>query len=387
MLGSSRRMGLALLLVALAAVALPAGAVAADYKPVVCKSAVAYAGPPLHAPVVPPLTREVPKAALDPAAIARLQAAFNQAKAATKAPAMTAAVLIPGKGAWERTDSGDQPPMLFWASAGKTLIAVTALQLVEAGKLKLEDPVGKYVAGVPNGDVVTIRDLLAHTGGLFSANEDLKARAEHRAHTLDEDLKIIARHGAMACPGERWRYSNTGYALLGKVIETVDGRSWQAAVEARILKPLNLTSLRVLADDDKAEDVAKLVSAKEAPIQPAWAGPAGPAVGTAGDMARVWAARLGGQLLKQETVRAMFETLYPMFDAGSFYGLGVMVVEVPEADGSKNLWLGHLGGTPGAGAVVAYSVKDGTIVAAALTGDGSAAATANLLLRQARSPP
>ncbi|WP_454760200.1 serine hydrolase domain-containing protein [Caulobacter segnis] len=376
-----RGVGLALLLAAM-----PACALAADYKPLVCKSAVTYAGPALHAPVAAPLLAEVPKAALDPQMVARLEVGFLQAKAATKAPAMTAAVLIPGKGAWEKTGSGDQPPMLFWASAGKSLIAIVTLQLVEAGKLKLEDPVGKYVAGVPNGDVVTIRDLLAHTGGLFSANEDLKARAEHRAHTLDEDVKIIARHGAFSCPGERWRYSNTGYALLGKVIETVDGQPWQASVEARIIKPLGLNSLRVLSDGDKAEDVAKLVSAKEAPIEPAWAGPAGPAVGSAGDMARVWAALLGGKLLKQETVQAMFGKLYPMFDAGSFYGLGAMAVEVPDPDGTKSLWLGHLGGTPGAGAVVAYSVKDGVIVATALTGDGSAAATANLLLRQVRSP-
>jgi len=376
-----RGMGLALVLTAL-----PAAALAADYKPVVCKSAITYAGAPLHAPVTPPLLAEVPKAALDPETVARLEAGFLQAKAATKAPALTAAVLVPGKGAWTRTDSGDQPPMLFWASAGKSLVAIVTLQLVEAGKLKLEDPIGKYVAGVPNGDVVTIRDLLAHTGGLFSANEDLKARAERRAHTLDEDVKIIARHGAMSCPGERWRYSNTGYALLGKVIETVDGQPWQASIEARIVKPLGLTSLRMLSDGDKAEDVARLVSAKEAPIAPAWAGPAGPAVGSAGDMARVWAALLGGKLLKQETVQAMFGKLYPMFDAGSFYGLGVMAVEVPAPDGSKDLWLGHLGGTPGAGAVVAYSVKDGVIVAAALTGDGSAAATANLMLRQVRSP-
>lgn len=376
-----RGMGLALALAAL-----PASALAADYKPVVCKSAVTYAGPPLYGPVAPPLLAEVPKAVLDPETVARLEAGFPQAKAATKAPAMTAAVLIPGKGAWERTDSGEQPPMLFWASAGKSLVAIVTLQLVEAGKLKLEDPIGEYVAGVPNGDVVTIRDLLAHTGGLFSANEDLKARAEHRAHTLDEDVKIIARHGAMSCPGERWRYSNTGYALLGKVIETVDGQSWQASIEARIVKPLGLTSLRMLADGDKAEDVAKLVSAKEAPIEPAWAGPAGPAVGSAGDMARVWAALLGGKLLKQETVQAMFGKLYPMADAGAFYGLGAMVVEVPRPDGAKSLWLGHLGGAPGASAVVAYSVGDGVIVAAALTGDGSAAATANLLLRQVRSP-
>ena len=379
-----RGTGLALVSIALMGAALPASALAADYKPVVCKSAVTYAGPPLHDSIAPPLLPEVPKAALDGATVARLQAGFEQAKAGTKAPALTAAVLIPGRGAWERTDSGDQPPMLFWASAGKTLIAVVTLQLVEAGKLKLEDPIGKYVSGVPNGDAVTIRDLLAHTGGLFSANEDLKARAERRAHTLDEDVKIIARHGAFSCPGERWRYSNTGYALLGKVIETVDGRSWQEAVDARIIKPLGLKTLRVLADGDKTEDVAKLVSAKEAPIEPAWAGAAGPAVGSAGDMARVWTALLGGQLLKQETLAAMFGKLYPMFDAGSFYGLGVMVVEVPMSHRPWDLWLGHLGGTPGASAAVIYSMQDGVIVAVALTGDGSAAATANLLLAQVR---
>lgn len=374
-----RGLGLAFCLMAL-----PVAASAADYKPVVCTSAVTYAGAPLHPPVAPPLLGEVPKDKLDPEAVARLEAAFAQAKAATKAPAMTAAVLIPGKGGWSRTDSGEQPPMLFWASAGKSLVAIVVLQLAEAGKLKLEDPISKYVAGVPNGDVVTLRDLLAHTGGLFSANEDLKARAERRAHTLDEDVKIIARHGAMSCPGERWRYSNTGYALLGKVIETVDGQTWQAAVEARIVKPLGLKSLRMLAVGDKAEDVAKLVSAREAPIEPAWAGAAGGAVGSAEDMARVWAALLGGKLLKQETLTAMFGQLYPMFDTGSFYGLGAMVIEVPEADSSTGLWLGHLGGAPGASAVVAYSVRDKAVVAAALTGDGSATATANLLLKQLR---
>lgn len=371
----------------LALAALPMTAAARDYRPVICQSAVTYAGPSPHAPVTPPLLAEVPKGAFDPETVARLDAAFEQARAATKAPAMSAAVLVPGKGGWERTDHGDEPPMLYWASAGKTLIAVVVLQLAESGKLALEDPIGRYVAGVPNGDVVTVRDLLAHTGGLFSANEDLKARGERRARTLDEDLKIIARHGAMFCPGERWRYSNTGYALLGKVIELVDKRTWQEAVDARILKPLGLRTLRMLVEGDKGEDVAKLVSAKETPIEPAWAGAAGGAVGSAGDMARVWAALLGGKLLKQDTVRAMFAKPYPMFDAGSFYGLGAMVVEVPEPDGSKSLWLGHLGGTPGASAVVAYSVRDGAIVAAALTGDGSAAATANLLLRQVRLPP
>jgi D-alanyl-D-alanine carboxypeptidase len=62
-----------------------------------------------------------------------------------------------------------------------------------------------------------------------------------------------------------------------------------------------------------------------------------------------------------------------------------MCFDLPEADGSKTTWIGHAGGTPGAGAVVAYSLADGTFVAVALTGDGSAPATANLLLRELRA--
>jgi D-alanyl-D-alanine carboxypeptidase len=232
--------------------------------------------------------------------------------------------------------------------------------------------------------VVTIRDLLAHTGGLFSANEDLKARAAHRAFSLEEDLAIVRRHGAMFCPGERWRYSNTGYALLGAIIETVDGRPYGDAITARIIAPLGLRHMRVLRPGEVGDDISALTSTKEAPIAPSWAGAAGPIAASADDIVRFWAALLDGRLLKPQTVQAMFAAPYPMFDAGTFYGLGVMAFEVPQSDGTRALWLGHAGGTPGAGAVVVYAPADRTFVAVALTGDGSATATANLLLSQSR---
>jgi len=197
-------------------------------------------------------------------------------------------------------------------------------------------------------------------------------------------LAIVRRHGAMFCPGERWRYSNTGYALLGAIIEKVDGRPYGDAITERIIKPLGLRSMRAIRPGEAADDVSALISAKEKPIEPAWAGAAGPIAASADDMTRFWAALLGGRLLKPDTVQAMFAAAYPMFDAGTFYGLGVMVFEVPQPDGTKALWLGHAGGTPGASAVVAYSPADKTFVAVALTGDGSATATANLLLGQSR---
>lgn len=363
---------------------LASAATARDHRPASCPSPKPYAGPALHPSIVIPAIAPAAKGSFDGDTVAALDSAFATAQGATAAPAMTAAVAVAGRGSWARTTSKEGTPLLFWASAGKTLVATVILQLADEGRLSLGDPVSKWVQGVPNGDIVTVRDLLAHTSGLFSANEDMKARAEHRAHTLTEDLRIVARHGAMFCPGERWRYTNSGYALLGAIIDKVEGRPYADAIAERIIKPLGLTHMRVVRVDDQSADVAALISAKERPIAPYWAGAAGPIVASADDMIRFWAALLDGQLARPETVNAMFGRLYPMFDDGTFYGLGVMAFEVPEVDGTKTLWLGHAGGTPGASAIVFYSPADAAFVAVALTGDGSAAAAANLLLRQIR---
>ncbi len=83
-------------------------------------------------------------------------------------------------------------------------------------------------------------------------------------------------------------------------------------------------------------------------------------------------------------VAAMFQQLYPMFDAGTYYGLGVMVLDVESGD-RHDIWLGHAGGGPGASAMLAYSPTDRAIVAVALTGDGPASAVANGVLRLLRA--
>jgi D-alanyl-D-alanine carboxypeptidase len=102
-------------------------------------------------------------------------------------------------------------------------------------------------------------------------------------------------------------------------------------------------------------------------------------------MIAFWRALLSGRLLAAPHVEAMFATLYPMFDAGTFYGLGVMALDVPESGGGSSLWLGHAGGAPGVGAMAFYAPADRAFVAAALTGYGSATATANLLLKQVKA--
>lgn len=108
---------------------------------------------------------------------------------------------------------------------------------------------------------------------------------------------------------------------------------------------------------------------------------------TAADMVEFWHALLGGKLLSPQTVRDQFQRLYPMFDKGTYYGRGVMLYDVPDKDGGHLTWLGHSGSAPGLKAVVAYSVEAKAFVSVALNNDGSAEATANLLLKAVSQEP
>jgi D-alanyl-D-alanine carboxypeptidase len=365
-----------------------APAAAGDYKPVRCSAAKAYAGPALE----PPPTREaLPSAApaagsFDTATTARLEAALATALAATKARAITVAVSRPGGAKWSavrNTDGSSAPQLFWWASAGKMLTAATILQLAEEGRLSLQDPIARYVPGVPNGEAITLEHLLAHTSGLFSANEDRRVREGRVRLTLADELAVLRRHGAMFCPGERWRYSNSGYGLLGAVVEKVDGRPFAEAATTRVLNKMGAGSLRVLKPDDEAADVAPLAPAgpNAALVQPSRAGPAAPLVGLAEDMNRLLEATLTPGLSSVQTRDLRLARLYRMFDAGSFYGLGIMVYRPP---GTDAYWIGHGGGSPGANAISIWSPADNAFVSVALTGDGSAAATANLLLAALR---
>lgn len=358
---------------------------AADYKPVTCTVRAPYAGRPLHAAIaVAAAPGALTDTAFDAATVQRLDDTFARIRSATAAPAIGAALAVPGKGFWSAASTPEDAPLLYWASAGKLFTAVVVLQLAEEGKLSLDAPVSRWIAEVPNGDVITVRDLLAHTSGLFSANEDLKARQQPRYRSAGENLAIARRHGAIFCAGENWRYSNTGYDLLGEIVHKVDGRHLAQAITARIIDKLGLKHTRALAPDSDIAAIAALQTAKnDKPIDPRWPGAAGPIAADAPDMVRFLAALLNRELVSAKTLGDMSATLYPMFDAGTFYGLGLMAFDVPDGD-QRLQWIGHAGGTPGAGALLIYSPEDQAFAAVALTGDGSAAAAVNAVMKALR---
>lgn len=356
-------------------------------KPVRCSARMAYEGAPLYAgPVELPAADFVLGSAPFPAATRdALAAAVEEARKLTGTPALTVAV-ADRAGSFETADDR----IFYWASVGKSVTATVVLQLVAEGKLRLDDPLAKWFPKYPHAALITIDDLLTHTSGLFSANEDRQVREKPRYRTPEESIAIAKKHGALFCPGENWRYSNTGYTFLGLILEAVEGRPYDEIVAARIFKPLGLGSLRTVTPADPLADLAPLTpkpGGEAVAMSPSWAYAAGNVVGRAGDLLRLWHALLTGKLLSRDDTAARFARLYPMFDSGTFYGRGVMLYDV-----SGLRWLGHSGGTPGAKAIVAYSPADGAFVAVALNTDGPAEAVANLLLSKLRatrvsSPP
>jgi D-alanyl-D-alanine carboxypeptidase len=140
-------------------------------------------------------------------------------------------------------------------SVSKTFVATVILQLVDEGSVKLDDTIDKYVNNttegidVPNGDSITIKELLNHTSGLpeYCNNADLltKLETDHGHAFTPKDLltSAFANHVTSA-PGTNFNYSNTNYILLGLVVEKAnkEGDTVEAAVKRRIIDRLGLSN-------------------------------------------------------------------------------------------------------------------------------------------------
>lgn len=354
----------------------------------VCTGRERFEGPAPHAAPRPadyPGPALFSHAAFQADTVEALAAALDRAVAATRPQSIAVAVWRPGQGVWSARHEAEDVaprPLHWWASAGKIVTSVAILQLMEEGRLSLGDPLTRWRDDVPNGRWITIDQLLDHTSGLFSANEDAAWRAAPRAMTLDDELAIAARNGALFCPGQAWRYSNTGYSILGSIVEAADGRPYAEAATARTLARLGLDDARMLTPSDGLEDVQPLGAppAGEPPIDPRWPGPAGGIVATPQAMIRLLHGALSGGLLEADSLSLMLERPHPMFGQPMFYGRGLMLYDVPTGTGGSLYWIGHSGGAPGVKALVVWSPGDQAYVAVALTGEGSAEATANLLL-------
>ncbi|MDX2391919.1 MULTISPECIES: serine hydrolase domain-containing protein [unclassified Streptomyces] len=141
------------------------------------------------------------------------------------------------------------------ASNTKTMTAALIMLLAQDGKLKLDDPVSAYVPGVPNGEHITLADLLRMRSGLYNHTDapELSARMDSepgKAVTPREMLDIAFRHAPNFAPDASYEYSNTNYVLLGLVAEKAGGRPLARQLHDRLYAPLGLAGTSLPAPGD-----------------------------------------------------------------------------------------------------------------------------------------
>jgi D-alanyl-D-alanine carboxypeptidase len=320
-----------------------------------------------------------------------LEDALAKAAGVMKTPALTASVALPSGEIWTQTlapGAGRKvPDRFFWASVGKAYTATAVVQLVEEGKLTLDTTLERWAPAMPNARWITIEDLLCHVSGLYSFQADPALRAEPGYKAPERLLATAQAQPAGFCPGAAWSYSNTGYVLLGRIIEALDAKPYHESLKARIVDRLGLEQTTILAPRQTLAGLAPLAAAPGQAdgatddITTPFA--AGAVAASSSDVVRFWRGLMANRLHGAALTKARFYRLYPMVGVSpaSFYGQGVMVTDLALADPkATDTWIGHAGGLPGASAMVAYSVEKGAFVAVALTGQGSPEATANLLL-------
>jgi D-alanyl-D-alanine carboxypeptidase len=252
--------------------------------------------------------------------------------------------------AWGRANRETGAPVTLdtrfcLGSMNKMITAVATLQLVEAGRIALDDPIGKYLTDYPNKDVaskVTVRHLLTHTGrtGDIFGPESAKSRLALRE--LSDYVKLYGSRGLDGEPGQRFRYSNYGFILLGALIERVTGMSYYDYVRSRILQPAGMTATDSLPEAAAVPSHATGYLRSGSQWVPntgvlPWRGTsAGGGYSTAGDLLRFVQALESGKLIS----KALFaEAITPRQGE---YGYGF------EAHGEGALRsYGHSGGFPG----------------------------------------
>jgi D-alanyl-D-alanine carboxypeptidase len=241
-------------------------------------------------------------------------------------------------------------------SITKSMVATVTLQLVGEGRLHLGDTVEQWLPGlVPGGDHITIRMLLNHTSGIFDYTNDpdffpTLLADPYRYWSPRELVAIATAHEPVFAPGTGWSYSNTGYILIGLILEKATGSPIQTLLDRRVFKPLHLrntffaTSGRFRGPYAHGYAPPSLTGDGYLDISdwsPSSAWAAGAVVSNAPDLARFYTALMSGRLLKPWLLRQMTTTVETGVE-GFRYGLGIYTRDTP----CGTVW-GHDGGIAG----------------------------------------
>lgn len=345
---------------------------------VVCMGALAVtaAGSGAQAPGTPAAHQSD---GFSPAVERQLSLAVRNNMTDGRLPGVAVGVWAPGRGSWVRAfgiadRSSGRPARasdhVRIASITKTFTATAILQLVDRGRIGLEDRLSTYIPGVDNGDSITIRQLLAMTAGVYDyTDDDAFGERFYSNPTAPFDAEdffaILNRHQPSFAPGAEAEYSDSNYYLLGLILEKVTGRPAGQVITDQIITPLGLEGTSYPTDSDIPRPFARgyfggldltdpLTDSTE--INPAAGAAAGAMISTLGDL-RQWAKVLATGSLLSPGLQAQRLQITPFPNPGPVtvgYGLGILKLD--------NL-LGHNGAILGYSSAVFYLPSvDATIV-------------------------
>ena len=300
---------------------------------------------------------------------ARLDKAVADVRRQAGIPGVAVGLWMPGKGCYVRAtgvaDKATRQPMStdFYSRIGsetKTFTVTALLQLVDDGRIRLDDPIARYIHGVPNGRRITLRHLAEMRSGLFPYSSDPGFVHDllsdpTRTFTPPELLAYGFKHRNTSAPGKVFVYNNSNLVLLGLVIEKVTGHHVADVIDRRVLRPAHLDdtlfpdgpNVREFPEPHARGYTNQTLSgavADSTDWNPSWAWSAGAMISNMHDLHR-WAKIVAtGTLLSPETQKQRLKTL-PTGFPGLGYGLGIF---------DSGGWIGHNGSIPGYETVTVY---------------------------------
>ncbi|WP_432028979.1 serine hydrolase domain-containing protein [Streptomyces sp. 1222.5] len=343
--------------------------------------AVSAAGSPAPSPSGPDVR------ALTPAVARQLDTSVERVMREANVPGVTVGIWTPGQpdyvrsfGVADKASGRKMTPDLFMriGSETKTFTVTALLQLADQGKVGLDDPIGTYVDGVPNGDRITLRQLAGMRSGLFNYTEDddfFKALTSdpQRPFTPQQLLDYAFRHPVLFEPGQKFFYSNTNLILLGLVVEKESGQRLGDYFAQHILGPAGMkdtvfpTGAEFPAPHAQGytDQTADGKVAETAGWNPSWGWAAGAMISTLDDL-HTWAPTVAtGQLPDGRRMispamqkQRLVTPATPIPGAG--YGLGIFDVQG---------WIGHNGSLPGYESLTIYLPSTRTSVVVLLNTD------------------
>ncbi|WP_112268921.1 serine hydrolase domain-containing protein [Lentzea terrae] len=244
-------------------------------------------------------------------------------------------------------------------SITKTFTATVVLQLAGEGKVELDAPVTRYLPGLVD-QRITVRHLLQHTSGLYNYTDSIEFDPQSfepirfKQWKPAELIAISTSRPMQFEPGTKWEYNNTGFVILGQLIEKVTRQSYERAVQQRVLKPLHLNGTVLPGDNPNIHGPHArsygLVNGK--PIDTTrwnpsvfWA--AGDLISTTEDLDTFYAALLSGELLEPAQQAELLKTTA----VSPEYGLGLFIQKAP----CGATIIGHTGSVPGYGTYAFFS--------------------------------